>query len=68
MEEVGRSQRSRAGLEHEDVARLRDRLAQLLRTGFLPEAYLAPREVRDRRVAFALRRPIGQGLQVLLDP
>jgi transposase len=31
-------------------------LAQLLRTGFLPEAYLAPREVRDRRVLLRYRQ------------
>ena len=31
-------------------------LAQLLRTGFLPEAYLAPREVRQRRTLLRYRQ------------
>lgn len=33
-------------------------LAQLLRTGFLPEAYLAPREVRDQRALLGHRQAL----------
>ena len=33
-------------------------LAQLLRTGFLPEAYLAPREVRDQRALLQHRQAL----------